>query len=286
MTTRRPALALLFAALLFALPLAAQDPGSMASKITRPSVCGDAQVLKFNASTGLFECQDEGAGGGQGDNISVNAIAAADANFIDSATIGFSLNATPTPDEISARLVTSPSPVRSLPPAPSPAGLQPQAGLASTPRPCSIATTPPPPRCATPPMATPAAKPSAATPPPPFSPPGCSSPPSAAPAPPPPLMISFSFPIPPRPPAGERSPPAPAAPPTSSSTMPPPTPFPAPPTRTPAGPLPGRTSSTAPTPPRPTLPTTLPRHSPSTTMPPMGLASCSAWTSRTQAPTT
>jgi len=90
-----------------ALPLSAQDPGSMASKVNKPAVCGDAQILKFNATSGLFECQDEGAGGGSGDNLSVNSTAAADANFIDSATISFSLNPAPTPDEVSAAVLAN-----------------------------------------------------------------------------------------------------------------------------------------------------------------------------------
>lgn len=45
-------------------PATAQDPGSMASKVNRPGTCSDAQVLKYNNSTGQYECQNEAGGGG------------------------------------------------------------------------------------------------------------------------------------------------------------------------------------------------------------------------------
>ncbi|MFQ5723595.1 MAG: hypothetical protein ACE5G6_03810 [Terriglobia bacterium] len=44
--------------------VAGQDPGSMASKVTRPAACADGQVLKYNATTGDYECQAEAGGGG------------------------------------------------------------------------------------------------------------------------------------------------------------------------------------------------------------------------------
>jgi hypothetical protein len=77
----RLALPALGALLAIALCLPAQDPGSMASKVTHPSPCADGQVLKYNATSGLFECQDDLGGGSGGDYISVNGAAADDADF-------------------------------------------------------------------------------------------------------------------------------------------------------------------------------------------------------------
>ena len=47
----------------------AQDPGSMAIKVSKPSPCSNSQVLKFNAPLGKFECQDDEAGSGTAHNI-------------------------------------------------------------------------------------------------------------------------------------------------------------------------------------------------------------------------
>lgn len=44
----------------------AQDPGSMASKVSKPATCADAQVLKWNATSSQYECQPDNTGGGGG----------------------------------------------------------------------------------------------------------------------------------------------------------------------------------------------------------------------------
>lgn len=41
-----------------------QDPGSMASRVKRPPTCSGGQVLKYNATSGEYECQAEGSAGG------------------------------------------------------------------------------------------------------------------------------------------------------------------------------------------------------------------------------
>ncbi len=44
--------------------VAGQDPGSMASKVSRPASCADGQILKYNAASGDYDCQAEAGGGG------------------------------------------------------------------------------------------------------------------------------------------------------------------------------------------------------------------------------
>jgi len=86
----------------------------MASKVTRPSPCADGQVLKYNATSGLFECQDDLGGGSGGDNISINGASATDADF-DNATPAAPANAVNvrwqkdalTPNNLSAHLLFS-----------------------------------------------------------------------------------------------------------------------------------------------------------------------------------
>ena len=44
--------------------VAAQDPGSMASRVQRPGACNNGEVLTYNSASQQYECQPGGGGGG------------------------------------------------------------------------------------------------------------------------------------------------------------------------------------------------------------------------------
>lgn len=54
----------LAALLLARFGLAAQDPGSMASRVQRPASCANGEVLTYNSTSQQYECQPAGGGGG------------------------------------------------------------------------------------------------------------------------------------------------------------------------------------------------------------------------------
>ena len=53
----------LAALLLARFGLAAQDPGSMASRVQRPASCANGEVLTYNSTSQQYECQPAGGGG-------------------------------------------------------------------------------------------------------------------------------------------------------------------------------------------------------------------------------
>lgn len=42
----------------------AQDPGSMASKVSKPATCADGQYIRWNATSSAYECATPSGGGG------------------------------------------------------------------------------------------------------------------------------------------------------------------------------------------------------------------------------
>lgn len=72
--------------------------------------CSDGQTLKWNEAADTWGCAADAGSGGLGDDISVNGANATNANFIDTvasgtiAGVAWSLNTTPSPDDISVTI--------------------------------------------------------------------------------------------------------------------------------------------------------------------------------------
>jgi len=72
---------------LAALLLAAQDPGSMASRVQRPASCGNGEVLTYNSTSQQYECQPAGGGGVPAGAILLIASGTCPSGFVEETTL-------------------------------------------------------------------------------------------------------------------------------------------------------------------------------------------------------
>ncbi len=77
------------------------------SVAVQPLTCAGTDKVSAISALGVISCTADQGGAGSGDNITVDGVAATDANFLSGARISASLNTAPSPDEITLDIVAN-----------------------------------------------------------------------------------------------------------------------------------------------------------------------------------